>query len=226
MAADHFFEVVGESVEQRGSASVALAGGTTPRPTYERIADALPASGVDPLGLHIFWGDERCVPPDDPMSNYRMAHASWLARSAIPDGQIHPIRCEGDAKRGAAEYEQILRSHFAEQDQPRFDLVFLGLGSDGHTASLFPGSQLLAEEERWVAAEFVEEPGGWRVTLAPAAINAARSIAFLVEGKGKSEAVRRVIAGEHDPSNWPAQIVEPSDGQLHWFIDEAAATLL
>lgn len=225
-ATEYFLEVARESIEARGMASIALAGGTTPRPTYERIAAALPVSSLDPLAFYVFWGDERCVPPDDPMSNYRMAHGSWLGASVIPGDQIHPLRCEGEAKRGAAEYEEILRAHFPGREWPRFDLIFLGLGSDGHTASLFPGSQLIDEDRRWVAAEFAESIGGWRATLTPMAINAARNVAFLVEGKEKSEAVRRVIVGEHDPSHWPAQIVEPSEGQLHWFLDEAAAILL
>lgn len=223
--ADYIVDLAEARLEEADAFSIALAGGTTPKRTYELLGGML-ESVVDPINMYVFWGDERCVPPDDPMNNYRMAHTTFLSRVPIPDDQIHPIRCEGDAKQGAAEYEQVLRTHFAPSEKPRFDLVLLGLGPDGHTASLFPGSELLKEEERWVAAEFVEDIGGWRVTLTPPGINAAGHVAFIVQGKEKAEAVHRVIIGEDSPSEWPAQLIAPEDGQLHWFLDEPAAMML
>lgn len=223
--ASYILDLAEERLQEADQFSIALAGGTTPKRTYERLGDMLEAE-IDPINMYVFWGDERCVPADDPMNNYRMAHTTFLSRVPIPDDQIHPIRCEGDAKQGAAEYEQILRTHFAPAERSRFDLVLLGLGADGHTASLFPGSELLDEQERWVAAEFVEHIGGWRATLTPPAINAAANVAFIVQGKEKAEAVQRVIIGEEDPATWPAQVVAPQNGQLHWFLDEAAAMML
>lgn len=223
--ASYILDLAEQRLQETDEFSIALAGGTTPKRSYEMLGDMFEQK-VDPLNIFVFWGDERCVPPDDPMSNYRMAHTTFLSRVPIPDDQVHPIRCEGDAKQGAAEYEQILRTHFTTAQRPRFDLVLLGLGPDGHTASLFPGSELLGEQERWVAAEFVEDIGDWRVTLTPPAINAAAHVAFVVQGKEKAEAVHRVIIGADEPSQWPAQIVAPDDGQLHWFLDEAAAMML
>lgn len=225
-AAALIVELAKESIDANGSFSLVLAGGTTPKPIYQQLAQMLPASRVDPMGIYVFWGDERCVPSDDPMSNYRMAHNSWLGESTIPGGQIHPMHCEEDPHRGAEEYENILRSQYPDAEAPEFDLVLLGLGPDGHTASLFPGSALIDEQDRWVAVEFVEKVGGWRMTLTPPALNGARNAAFLVQGKEKAEAAHQVIVGEHDPHVWPAQVIEPPDGQLHWFLDEAAATLL
>ncbi len=225
-AADFILGIANERLRSAGSFSVALAGGTTPKPTYARLAEMLPTTSVDPAAVNIFWGDERCVPLDDPMSNYRMAHDVWLGGSAIPPDHIHPMRCDEDPEGGARAYEKLLRSHYADQEWPAFDLVLLGLGPDGHCASLFPGSRLIEEGERWVAAEIVEKVGGWRLTLTPPAINAAGAVAFLVAGEKKAEAVHQVIVGEHDPQSWPAQIVEPEEGQLHWFLDEAAASLL
>ena len=223
--AEYIIDLAEARMEEADDFSIALAGGTTPKRTYEILGDMLETE-VDPINMYVFWGDERCVPPDDPMNNYRMAHTTFLSRVPIPDDQIHPIRCEGDAKQGAADYERILRAHFAPAELPQFDLVLLGLGADGHTASLFPGSELLDEQERWVAAEFVEDIGGWRVTLTAPAINAAEHVAFIVQGKEKSEAVHRVIIGEDSPKEWPAQLIAPDEGQLHWFLDEAAAMML
>ncbi len=224
-AATYILELAEAQLEESEGFSIALAGGTTPKRTYELLGDTLETE-LDPIDIYVFWSDERCVPPNDPMNNYRMAHTTFLSRVPIPDDQIHPIRCEEEAKEGAAEYEGILRTHFAPADEPQFDLVLLGLGEDGHTASLFPGSELLEEQERWVAAEFVQSLGGWRVTLTPVAINAAAHVAFIVEGKRKAEAVHRVIVGAEDPASWPAQLVAPEGGQLHWFLDEAAAMML
>lgn len=213
------------AVAANGSFSIALAGGSTPEATYHRWAESLAASSLDPANLQFFWGDERCVPADDPKSNFRMAKQSLLADLAVPEDHIHPIRCAAEPEAGAAEYERELRRFF-DGEQRRLDLVLLGLGSNSHTASLFPGSPLLAERKHWVGAEFVEEVGGWRATLTPPAINMARTVAFLVQGESKAEAVNNVIQGPHDPARWPAQIVEPADGELHWFVDEAAARLL
>jgi 6-phosphogluconolactonase len=165
------------------------------------------------------------VPPDDPDSNFRMANQTLLSKLSLSDDQIHPMGCDQDPERSAAHYEQLLRQFF-KGAQPRFDLILLGLGSEGHTASLFPGSHLLHEQERWVAAEFVEAKEAWRCTLTPPALNAARTVVFLVQGEAKAEAVLQVIKGDHQPDQWPAQIIEPTEGELHWFMDEAAAGLL
>lgn len=215
-----------ERVKQVGRAHVVLAGGSTPRSTYQNLGRLLAQSELAAGSLEFYWGDERCVPLDDRASNFRMASESLLAPLPAGTFEAHPIECGGNAPAAAETYEGLLRLAFPSAARPRFDLVLLGLGDDGHTASLFPGSPWLAEAERWVAAEHVDELRAWRVSLTPPAINAARTVVFLVQGEAKADAVRQVMRAAHDPVRRPAQIVEPLDGELHWFLDEAAASRL
>ncbi|MGA9531088.1 MAG: 6-phosphogluconolactonase [Anaerolineales bacterium] len=222
-AAQYVVDLILEILEENGLCSLALAGGNTPRATYQQVASALRRSSEDLTGLQFYWGDERCVPLDDPESNYRMAAETMLEPLGVDSDQVHPIRCGKDAERGANQYELDLHKAFPDRELPRFDLVLLGLGEEGHTASLFPGSDLIAESERWVGATFVDKIDAWRVSLTPLAINAAANVAFLVQGTDKADAVRQVIAGDHDPSRWPAQAIEPADGNLYWFLDKGAA---
>jgi 6-phosphogluconolactonase len=209
----------------QGRFSVALAGGSTPRALYARLAG--PDVRVDWSHVHVFWSDERCVPPGDPDSNYRMAHEALLAHVPLPAGNLHRIRGELDPPQAADEYERELRAFFGD-DAPQFDLVLLGLGDDGHTASLFPGSPALHETRRWVVA--VEHDGPPpplvpRVTFTPPVLNAARSVIFLVAGRAKAARLAEVLHGPHQPDVLPAQIVRPS-GLLVWMVDEAAAGAL
>jgi 6-phosphogluconolactonase len=225
-AADLFARLSREEVGERGAFSVALSGGTTPRRVYELLASDEYKERVPWPSVHIFFGDERTVPPDHPESNYRMASEALLSRVEVPAENVHRIEGVGDAAANASDYESVMRGFFGDVDRPRFDLVFLGMGDDGHTASLFPGTAALAETRAWVAANWVEKLGAWRITLTANAINAARRVAFLVTGASKAERVREVLTGEPDPSRLPSQMIKPRDGVLEWYVDRAAASKL
>jgi 6-phosphogluconolactonase len=210
------------AVAARGRFSVALAGGATPRRTYELLA-APPLADQAPWDrVHVFWGDERCVPLSDPRSNARLAQAAWLDRVPIPGSQIHPMDCAPDPAAAARQYEAQLREFFAGQP-PILDLVLLGLGHDGHTASLFPGTAVLKEGERWAAAVYVAEQDLYRVTLTAPLINQAAVVAFLVAGGAKAGILREVLHGPRAPARLPAQLIQPHNGELLWLTDLAAA---
>lgn len=211
------------ALKQSGRFSLVLAGGSTPTATYCELGGLLMRNGLDLQGIEVYWGDERCVPPDHPQSNYRMAKETLLDDLGLGSSQVFRMSCEKAPEAGAKRYEEMLRERFPSAAAPRFDLILLGLGADAHTASLFPGSKLLQERERWVAAEKVASLNSWRMTLTPLAINGARQVLFLVQGESKTDAVYEVIVGAHGPRQFPAQSIEPEDGELHWFLDEAAA---
>ncbi len=231
-AAGAFARCAGEGIRKRGSFSVALAGGSTPRRLHALLAEAEgrgPGDRIDWTKVHCFWGDERHLPPDHPESNYRMARETLLSKIPVPEANVHRIRGEEpDAARAAALYEQELARHFGlpHGARPRFDLVLLGLGSDGHTASLFPGSDAIWETVRLVAAPWVEKLGTHRITLTPPVLNGAAEVLFLVCGAEKAPALHAVLEGEERPDELPAQIVRPSRGRLAWFLDRAAAAAL
>jgi 6-phosphogluconolactonase len=207
-----------------------LSGGTTPRTLFSQIAvqnesRRLPAGFWN--SVHFFWGDEREVPPDHPDSNYRLARDELFQKLAIPPDNIHRIRPEnGGASAAAEEYERELRRFFdAGTDAvPRFDLIFLGLGEDGHAASLFPGSSALQESKRWVTAAWVERLGTSRVTMTLPVLNHAACVIFLVSGKGKAQILRRVLCRNPGEDRLPAQAILPVSGELLWFVDRAAAS--
>ena len=221
--ARRFAEMARACVSERGSFSVALAGGTTPKRVYELLADEELRGEVPWEGVHVFFGDERCVPPDHADSNYRMAHEALLSRVPVPEKNIHRMRGEGDAAAGARLYEDELRAFFGDAEWPRLDLVMLGMGDDGHTASLFPGTTALAEQRAWVVANWVEKFETWRVTLTAPAINHARHVFFVVTGAGKASRLAEILKGERDSSRLPTQLIEPVDGMLEWFVDRDAA---
>lgn len=213
-----------EAVALRGLFTLALAGGSTPRRVYELLADEGTSVYVDWQKVHIFFGDERMVPPDHPDSNYRMANEALLSRVPVPPENVHRIEGLGDAAANASAYESEMRGLFGDDAEwPRLDLVMLGMGEDGHTASLFPHTAALDERRAWVAANWVEKLGAWRVTLTAPAINAARHVLFLAGGAGKAERLREVLKGERDPSRLPSQLIRPRDGTLEWYVDRAAA---
>jgi 6-phosphogluconolactonase len=204
---------------------VALSGGSTPRRTCELLAD--PALAVPWSAVHLFQVDERFVPPDHEESNFRMLRQALLDRAPVPAENVHRIRTEtGTPLEAAREYEKELRQILAPSAgaPPRFDLILLGLGADGHTASLFPGSPALEERARWVAADFVQKLLAWRVTLTLPVLNAAREIIFLVSGAEKADTLRRVVRGREQ--RLPAERVRLPDGRLAWFADADAARLL
>jgi 6-phosphogluconolactonase len=203
--------------------SVALAGGGTPHRLYELLAAPPFREQIPWERVHAFWGDERCVPPDEPGSNYHVARETLLDHVPLPPDNIHRVRGELDPERAARAYAGELREFFGAP-WPAFDLVLLGMGDDGHTASLFPGADAL-HEKTWpvvgVSAQYQDRPAR-RVTLTPPAINAARQVMFLVVGASKAETLRAVLEGPFQPQVLPAQIVQPTDGHLAWLVDGAA----
>lgn len=225
-ATETFARLASEAVEERGTFSVALSGGTTPRRVYELLASDAYRERVPWSKVHVFFGDERAVPPDHAESNYRMASEALLSHVPVPSENVHRIEGLGDAAANASDYESVMRGFFGEAEWPRFDLVFLGMGDDGHTASLFPNTAALEESRAWVAPNWVEKLQAWRVTLTAPAINAARRIVFLVTGASKAERLREVLDGPHDPARLPSQMIRPRDGALSWYVDRAAAAKL
>jgi len=213
------------AVAARGRFSVALAGGNTPRRTYELLA-APPLRDQAPWDrVHVFWGDERGVPLDDPRSNARLAKEAWLDHVPIPADQIYPMNGADDPAAAARQYEAKLREFFAGQP-PRLDLILLGLGDDGHTASLFPGTPVLKEQTRWAAEVYVAEQDLHRVTLTAPLINQAALVVFLVAGPSKAGVLQEVLRGPRDPVRLPAQLIQPQNGELLWLTDLAAAAQL
>jgi 6-phosphogluconolactonase len=214
--------------------ALVLAGGSTPRSLYRLLVDpAAPyRAATDWRRIHFFWGDERHVPPDHPESNYRMAREALLDPLAVPRESVHRIPAElPEAAAAAAEYESELRAFFALSADgahlPRFDYVLLGLGEEGHTASLFPGSPALGETRRLVVAPWVEAKRSFRITLTPPALSNAKRITFLVAGESKAAALHEVLEGERRPERYPAQAIEPrGGGTLVWLVDRAAASRL
>lgn len=220
-AADEFFRVIYDALERRGVCRIALAGGSTPKSLYAILADRVnnsQARGIDWARVHLFLGDERCVPSDHPDSNYRMVRNSLLSHGLT--AAIHRVETELPPDEAAARYEENLREHFGN-GVPAFDLIVLGLGPDGHTASLFPGSPALGDNTRWVAANYVEKFKGSRITFTYRVLNNSTEALFLVIGAEKADALAQVLAG----GNLPAARVQPQ-GRLLWYVDGAAAISL
>lgn len=223
-AAEYFVNTARDSIAERGRFTVSLSGGNTPRALYALLATEFFAKQVDWARVHIFWGDERCVPPDHAESDYLMARESLLDFVPIPSTQIYRIQAENDPVQAAADYEALLKAFFP--NTPNFDLLLLGMGDDGHTASLFPHTTALHEKQRWVIENYVDKLGVWRVTLTLPALNAARRVLFLVSGDAKAEPLRKVLQGIYQPDEFPSQSIKPLSGHLIWMVDAAAAALL
>jgi 6-phosphogluconolactonase len=218
--ARHIVARAADAISATGRFTLALAGGSTPQAAYSRLATRDSRLKLDWQRTHVLWGDERCVPPDDSRSNYRMAKEALLDRVPIPPAQIHRIRGEADPEQAAAEYERELRMLLGGEG---IDLVLLGLGEDGHTASLFPGQAAVHETARWVVAVLAPDGKLWRVTLTPAVLNRARNVTFVVSGAAKAQRLEQVLQGPFTPDVLPAQAIRPSQGRLTWMVDEAAA---
>ncbi|HSJ52607.1 MAG TPA: 6-phosphogluconolactonase [Anaerolineae bacterium] len=223
-AADRFVALARAAVESRGRFSVALSGGSTPGDTYRLLSTEHYRSQVPWRGVHLFWGDERCVPPDHDGSNYRLAREALIDWVPIPAENVHRVRGELVPGAAARSYDLELQDYFCGP-RPRLDLVFLGLGSDGHIAALFPDSDALKATENvaTVEAQYQDRPA-WRVTLTLPAINAARDVLFMVSGGEKAAIVRAVLDDSLD--SFPARHVRPLAGAVAWLIDEAAAAEL
>ncbi|MGD9239000.1 MAG: 6-phosphogluconolactonase, partial [Desulfobacterales bacterium] len=202
-------------------------GGSTPRRLYALLAnDAKLPEQIPWERVHFFWGDERHVPPDHPDSNYRMAYNALLSKVPIPSINIHRIRAEdSDADKAAADYEQEIRRFFKINagQMPRFDCVLLGMGPDGHTASLFAGTSALEETERLAVANWIKKFQSYRITLTVSVINNADSILFLVCGEEKADTLKAVLEGNSKTARFPVQLIQPTHGEVTWFLDQSAA---
>jgi 6-phosphogluconolactonase len=228
-AANEFLRLAREAVASRGRFTVALSGGSTPRRLYQLLAGPPWRSGVDWGRVIFFWGDERCVPPDHPDSNYRMAREALLDHVPIPPENVHRFEAERpDHDAVARDYQNLLASSFGIDSAgppPAFDLVLLGMGPDGHTASLFPDTLALNETVRWAVANHVPKFGADRLTLTYPVLNRGREVLFLIAGADKAVVLREALEGHSDPPRFPFLRVRP-EGDLFWFLDRAAAPSL
>lgn len=222
--ADAFVEDARRAIDEHGAFFVALAGGTTPKNAYRLLAQEPRRSRVDWNHVFVYFGDERCVPPESDESNYRMAMESFLREVNVPLAHVHRMHGEEDALQGAREYAGLLIETMG--DLPHFDLVMLGMGTDGHTASLFPGLDPLTDNDRLVRAPYVEKLSTYRITVTPLVINSARHVVIATEGLTKAPALYAVREGPFEPATHPIQIVAPVNGKLSWFVDRAAAAEL
>jgi len=221
-AAREFAARAEEAIGERGRFAVVLAGGSTPETMYGILArDCI--DRIDWSSVYVFFGDERSVPPHHEDSNLKMA--SEVLLDHVPVANVHRIQGELPPEEAAEAYEEELRKFFQTEDVPRFDLILLGLGADGHTASLFPWTAALEVHDRWVVANPVPRLGTTRITLTLPVINAARAVIFLVAGEDKAEALREILEGDADPHAYPAKLIQPP-GEPEWMLDQSAASLL
>jgi 6-phosphogluconolactonase len=221
-AAERFVSLSHAAIISYGRFSTALSGGSTPRRFYSLLGMPLYRDLIDWKRVHIFWTDERCVAPSHEDSNYRLAADAFLLKAAVPGENIHRIRGEEGPAVAAAEYQEELHKYFMGSQKPVFDLVVLGAGIDGHTASLFPGSPLLRERSREVVPVYLEKPRVSRVSLTLPIFNRAAEVIFLVSGEDKADIVYEVLKSNNQ-KQYPAGLVQPFDGILTWFLDKAAA---
>jgi 6-phosphogluconolactonase len=227
-AADTFLSIVESAVYGNGHGYVALSGGSTPKAMGQLLAKRPYSNRVQWGRLHFFWGDERWVPLTSDESNAGVAKRTFLDQVSIPDGRVHPFgTTELEPDVSAAQIEAKIRAILPSSDfPPRFDLILLGMGDDGHTASLFPGTRAIQESEKLVVANEVPKLDAVRLTFTPPLINAARNIIFLISGANKADTLKRVLEGEHQPDLLPSQVVQPDQGTLTWLVDESAASQL
>ena len=217
-AAEIFADAASEAIAARGRFGVALSGGNTPRRLHELLASGPFRDQIDWKSVHLFFGDERCVSPDDPRSNFRMARETLLDHVPIPAENIHAVRGDLDPAQAAAQYGSELKRYFG-MESPVFDLILLGLGDNAHTASLFPHTPVLNEKEKWVADVYVKELDMYRVTFTAPLINQANQVVFLASGADKASALQYVIEGAYHPQEYPAQLIR----HPLWLVDKAAA---
>jgi 6-phosphogluconolactonase len=226
---------IAETLKKQDRFTIALSGGSTPQRLHKILAASPCREQIDWSKLHIFWGDERAVPFEDTRNNAKMAYDTLLNFVPVPPSQIHVMRTDIPPERSAMEYEKILHEYFpaaaaggqaAGAPQTSFDLVLLGMGDDGHTLSLFPGTEVVHEEKAWAKAFFLKAQDMYRITLTKTIVNRSAKVAFLTTGTGKAHALREVLKGTYDPDLYPSQEIRPADGELHWFVDKAATAEL
>jgi 6-phosphogluconolactonase len=226
-AAQYIIRMATESITTHGRFTIALSGGTTPRMLYGLLGSEPYCSQIDWTLVHIFWSDERCVPPHSEESNYHMAHEVLLSKISISAVQVHRMPADmSDRNAASQEYEHEMRRVFGTDGIPNFDLIQLGMGPEGHTASLFPHQPALHEQQRLVVPVSVPKPPPDRLTFTPPLLNAARNVLFLVAGSDKADALHAVLEGPYNPDEYPAQIVRPPNGEVTWMVDTAAAAKL
>jgi len=214
-----------EVLQKKDRFTFVLSGGSTPKILYTLLAAAPYNESIPWEKLHFFWGDERAVPFEDSRNNAKMAYDELLDKVGAKAENIHVMRTDIEPEESAAEYEKILKQYF-EGEETTFDFVLLGMGDDGHTLSLFPGTSVIHEQDAWVTSFFLPAQNMYRITLTAPVVNHAACVAFLAVGTGKAETLKHVLEGEFAPDTYPSQVIKPSKGQLHWFIDEAAASSL
>lgn len=210
------------TLQQQDRFTFVLTGGNSPKKLYELLATAPYRQRIDWTKVHFFWGDERAVPFTDERNNARMTFEHLLNNVPVPKEHIHIIRTDVEPKQSAKEYEALLKEFFPA-NTPTFDLVLNGMGDDGHTLSLFPGTSVIQEQLAWVTAFFLEAQDMFRITLTAPVVNRAQRVAFLTFGAGKAHALKEVLQGARNVTLYPSQIIQPATGELHWFVDEAAA---
>ena len=224
-AAERWLVIYRESVARRGLFHVALAGGSTPRQLYRILASPEFSTAIDWQRVHLFFGDERAVPPDHPDSNFRMARESLLDHVPVPDSNVHRMETEsGDLEDVATRYEGLLKELVPanEEGVPQLDLVLLGIGPDGHTASLFPDTDILEQRERCVAPVYVEQKGTWRISITFPVIDSARHVLFLAAGEDKRRVIEQILSSSRDGSPLPVQMLDP-EGEVELYLDAEAA---
>ncbi|HWE94715.1 MAG TPA: 6-phosphogluconolactonase [Tepidisphaeraceae bacterium] len=219
-AADRITDAARRAVAEKGRFSIALSGGRTPEGLYQLLASEPYRSAIDWGKVEVYFGDERCVPPDSDQSNYRMANAALLSKVPIPAENVHRIRGEIDPNTAAIEYGQLLKQKFGDGG---LDLTLLGMGDDGHTASLFPGTAALKETHHRAVANHVEKLNAWRVTMSAPFLNRSREVMFLISGADKAKRVVEVLEGPREPERLPIQLIEPTEGKVVWLLDAPAA---
>ena len=219
-AAHEFVREAQQTVQANGRFTVVLSGGSTPKNLYSLLAQQEFATRIPWKQTFVFWGDERHVPPDHPESNYRMAYDAMLSKVPIPPSNIHRIHGEESPAEAADQYEKVIRDFLP------FDWVFLGMGPDGHTASLFPGTKALRETQRMVVSNWVGKLNTYRITMTAPVFNSAAHVVCLITGEDKAAALKAVLEGPYEPDQLPVQLVNPVQGRLLWLIDQSAARLL
>jgi 6-phosphogluconolactonase len=229
--ADWIVDCIAETLKKQERFTWVLSGGNTPKALYELLAATPYREKIAWEKLHIFWGDERDVPFNDNRNNAKMAYETLLNHVPIPASQIHIMQTENiSPEKSGEEYEKILHQYFPlptpDSQLQTFDLVLLGMGDDGHVLSLFPGTAVVHEEKKWATSLWLEAQNMYRITLTKSVVNKSKHIAFLTTGNNKANALKEVLEGHYNPDLYPSQEIKPESGELHWFVDEAAAALL
>lgn len=215
-------DLVAESLKEQQSFSMVLSGGETPKILYQKLASEKYKNRIDWTRVRIFWGDERVVPFTDERNNAKMAFEFLLNHVNVPASQIHIMRTDLEPNFAVTEYRKMLHTYF-DSTHHSFDLVLLGMGDDGHTLSLFPGSLIIDDNFHWVNSVYNEKQEMYRISLMPVIVNKARKIVFMVDGEKKAPVLKKVLEGAKKPSELPAQLIAPETGELHWFLDKDAA---